>query len=48
MGHDIESTPQNIEPAECANQAFVTMARRMLEVQKLEKSFWAELVANVI
>lgn len=48
MEYDIKSTPQDIKLAECENRAFVAMAKRMLEAQKLEKSFWAEVVANVI
>ena len=37
MEYDIKSTPQDIKLAECENRAFVAMAKRMLEAQKLEK-----------
>jgi hypothetical protein len=33
---------------ECANRTIVEMARSMLHAQKLDKSFWMELVVNVV
>ena len=42
MERGIESTPQYVGPAGCAIQSIVTMAKRMLEARKLEKSLWAE------
>ena len=38
MEHGIESTPQHIGRAECAIESILTMAKRMLKAQKLEKS----------
>ena len=48
MEHGIESTPRHIGPAGCAIQSIVAMAKRMLEARKLEKSLWAEAVANAV
>ena len=48
MEHGIESTPQDIGLEECVNQTFVIMTKCMLEVQKLKKSLWAKVVANVV
>ena len=48
MEHNIENTPQDIGPTECANQTVVTMTKHILEAQKLEKSLWAQVVANPI
>ena len=48
MERGIENTPQYIGPAGCAIQSIVAMAKRMLEARKLEKSFWAEAVANAV
>lgn len=33
---------------ECANQAVIVMASHMLKAYKLEKLFWAEVVAHVV
>ena len=48
MERGIESTPRHIGPAGCAIQSIVAMAKRMLEARKVEKSFWAEAVANAV
>jgi hypothetical protein len=48
MERGIESTPQYVGPAGCAIQSIVAMAKRMLEARKLEKSLWAEAVANAV
>ena len=48
MESGIESTPRHIGPAGCAIQSIVAMAKRMLVARKLEKSFWAEAVANAV
>jgi hypothetical protein len=48
MERGIESTPRHIGPAGCAIQSIVAMAKRMLEARKLEKSLWAEAVANAV
>jgi len=48
MERGIESTPRHIGPAGCAIQSIVAMAKRMLEARKVEKSLWAEAVANAV
>src|ERR1700737_5615283 len=48
MERGIENTPQYIGPAGCAIQSIVAMAKAMLEARKLEKSLWAEAVANAV
>ncbi len=40
--------PQQNGVAERANRTIVEMARSMLHAQKLDKSFWAEAVANAV
>ena len=40
--------PQDIGPMEFTNQVIVRLAKRMLKIQKLEKSLWIEAVANEV
>jgi hypothetical protein len=46
MESGIEITPQYIRPTSYAIQSIVAMAKRRHKAQKLEKSLWAEAVAN--
>ena len=48
MEHDIESRPQDIGRTECANQIIATMAKHMLEAEKVQKSLCLEVVTNVV